>query len=60
MIPPVVASERGRAQTVWVVTHIRGSRTAPWHGDREGNCLERQTVEDDSSVPEAKSGLAVS
>ena len=29
MIPPVVASERGRAQTGVVATHRRGCRTAP-------------------------------
>ena len=53
MIPPVVASERGRAQTVRVATQVRGSRTAPWHLECEENCLESQTVEDESSVSEA-------
>ena len=60
MIPLVVASERGRAQTVRVATHVRGSRTAPWHFECEENCLESQTIEDESSVSEADSSLVVS
>ena len=60
MIPPVVASERGRAQTACVVTHMRGSRTTPWYTDRERNVLESPTVEDESSVLEARGGLVVS
>ena len=50
MIPPVVASERGRAQTAVVATHQRGCRTAPWYTDYEKNVLESPTTEDDSSV----------
>ena len=60
MIPPVVASERGRAQTAVVATQLRGSRTTPWHLDREWNDLESSTVEDDSSVHEPRWGLVVS
>ena len=60
MIPPVVASDRGRAQTVCVVTHMRGSRTAPWYLDREENVLESSITEGDNPVTEAKQGLAVS
>ncbi len=53
MIPLVVASERGRAQTICVATHEWGSRTTLWYLQGEGNCLESQTIEDESSVPEA-------
>ncbi len=60
MIPSVVASERGRAQTVVVATHQRGSRTTWWYTDREKNVLESSTTEDDSSVFEARCGLVVS
>ena len=52
MIPPVVASERGRAQTVCVATHMRGSRTTVWYPDHEGNVLERAITEGDNPVPE--------
>ena len=54
MIPPVVASDRGRAQTVCVATHMRGSRTTPWYSECEENVLESSTKEDDSSVTEAQ------
>ena len=60
MIPPVVASDRGRAQTWGVAMRLRGSRTAPWHTDHEKNVLESSTTEDDSSVLEVRGGLAVS
>ena len=60
MIPPVVASDRGRAQTACVATHMRGCRTAPWYTDHEKNVLESSTIEDDSSVIEVRGGLAVS
>ena len=53
MIPPVVASDRGRAQTACVATRMRGCRTAPWHADCEGNVLESSVVEGDNPVPEA-------
>ena len=60
MIPPVVASERGRAQTVVVATHQRGCRTVTWHADYEKNVLESSTTEDESSVYESRCGLVVS
>ena len=60
MIPPVVASERGRAQTAGVAMHLRGSRTETWHFDRERNDLESSTIEDDSSVIEVRRDLVVS
>ena len=57
MIPPVVASERGRAQTACVAMHGRGSRTTAWYLNREWNGLERPTVDGDSPVHEARRGL---
>ena len=60
MIPPVVASDRGRAQTALVATPVRGSRTTLWYLNRERNVLESSTVEDESSVCEARRGLVVS
>ena len=60
MIPPVVASDRGRAQTACVATHARGCRTTLWHPDVEWKLLERSTVEDDSSVHEHRWGLVQS
>ena len=54
MIPPVVASERGRAQTAYVAMHKRGSRTTPWYSDHEQNVLESSTIEDESSVREVR------
>ena len=60
MIPPVVASERGRAQTSVVATHRWGCRTALWHASRERNPLERGAIEGESPVCEAADGLAVS
>ena len=60
MIPPVVASERGRAQTGCVAMHARGCRTAPWHADGEENCLESQSAEGERPVSEARCSLAVS
>ena len=53
MIPPVVASDRGRAQTLGVATHLRGSRTAPWHLDCEEKVLESSVIEGDNPVSEA-------
>ena len=53
MIPPVVASDRGRAQTVDVATHFRGSRTAISRNLGEWNDLESSTVEGESPVCEA-------
>ena len=60
MIPPVVASERGRAQTRCVATHTGGCRTTLWHVDHERNILESYITEGDNPVHEAKSGIAVS
>ena len=60
MIPPVVASDRGRAQTACVAMHIRGSRTTPWYTDHEKNLLESSTIAGDSPVIEAKQDLVVS
>ena len=52
MIPPVVASDRGIAQTVGVAMHRRGSRTTPWYLDAERKRLERRVVEGDNPVRE--------
>ena len=60
MIPPVVASDRGRAQTDLVATPGRGSRTALLHVDRERNTVETVTVEGESPVCEARDGIAES
>ena len=60
MIPPVVASDRGRAQTVCVATHMRGCRTVLWHAKCEENDLESSTAAGESPVSEARCGLAVS
>ena len=53
MIPLVVASERGPAQTSVVATQYWGCRTTAWQDRCEQNALERATIEDDSSVCEA-------
>ena len=50
MIPPVVASERGRAQTMTVATHGRGCRTAPWYLQSEKKYLESYIIEGDNPV----------
>ena len=60
MIPPVVASDRGIAQTGVVAMHRRGSRTAPWYLNREENVLESPTIAGDGPVTEAKQGLVAS
>ena len=60
MIPPVVASERGRAQTVRVAMHARGCRTTPWYPKGERNVLESSAVDGESPVREARRGLVVS
>ena len=60
MIPPVVASERGRAQTVCVATHMRGSRTTWWYLVHERNVLESSIIEGDNPVREVMRGLVVS
>ena len=53
MIPPVVASERGRAQTGVVAMHRRGSRTTAWYAEREKKVLESSVIEGDNPVIEA-------
>ena len=60
MIPPVVASDRGTAQTGVVATHRRGSRTTTWHGDDEEKVLESAVTEGDSPVSEVRASLVYS
>ena len=60
MIPLVVASERGIAQTVRVATHGRGSRTTVWHPYHERNVLESAILEGDNPVREVRRGLVAS
>ena len=60
MIPPVVASDRGTAQTRFVVTQIGGCRTALWYVACEEKRLESLSIEGDRPVSEAQFGLAVS
>ena len=60
MIPLVVASERGRAQTIVVATQLWGCRTTLWHDACEKNVLERTTIDGDSPVFEASRSLVVS
>ena len=60
MIPPVVASDRGSAQTRGVATHPGGSRTALWHSNVEWKHLESCITEGDNPVHEHRRGLAVS
>ena len=56
MIPPVVASDRGRAQTVRVAMHVRGSRTTPWYLTSEEKVLESSVKEGDNPVSERSLG----
>ena len=60
MIPPVVASERGRAQTHGVAMHDGGSRTTLWYLIGEEKLLERSSAEGDRPVSEADEDLVVS
>ena len=60
MIPPVVASDRGIAQTGVVAMHRRGSRTTPWYVIDEENRLESRIREGDNPVPEVSVSLVVS
>ena len=53
MIPPVVASERGTAQTSGVARRGWGCRTATLYANREQNTLENVTIDGDSPVCEA-------
>ena len=50
MIPRVVASESGIAQTDVVVMLHRGSRTAISDDKRTGSCLESHVVEGENPV----------
>ena len=60
MIPPVVASERGTAQTADVARRQRGCRTATLYLNGEWKYLESYITEGDNPVHEAKSSIAVS
>ena len=60
MIPPVVASDRGTAQTSDVAMRRWGSRTATLYSQCEQNVLERTAIAGDSPVSEAETGIAVS
>ena len=60
MIPQVVASERGTAQTVCVAMRRRGCRTAARHAGGEWNALESAVIEGESPVHEARRGPAAS
>ena len=53
MIPLVVASERGIAQTCFVATLSRGCRTTLSYLDCEEKPLERGILEGDNPVSEA-------
>ena len=50
MIPLVVASERGTAQTSGVARRGWGCRTATLYANREQNTLENVTIDGDSPV----------
>ena len=56
MIPPVVASDRGRAQTWSVAMPCRGSRSTTRFLSGERNGLESPAIVGDSPVREAESG----
>ena len=60
MIPLVVASERGGAQTVVVATQLRCCRTALLYFYREKKPLENGIIEGDNPVFEAREDIAVS
>ena len=60
MIPLVVASERGIAQTCFVATLSRGCRTTLSYLDCEKNVLERTIIEGDNPVFEAWRDVVVS
>ena len=60
MIPPVVASERGTAQTSGVARRGWGCRTATLYWNGEWKYLESYITEGDNPVHEAKSSIAVS
>ena len=60
MIPLVVASERGTAQTGDVATHRRGCRTTLLYGNNEQKVLESSAIAGDSPVCEVESDIVVS
>ena len=60
MIPPVVASDRGTAQTVDVARRQRGCRTATLYCNGEWKYLESYIIEGDNPVHEALASIAVS
>ena len=60
MIPPVVASDRGRAQTSAVATPRWGCRTATLYGKGERKPVETGPVEGERPVCESRTGIAVS
>ena len=60
MIPLVVASERGTAQTSGVARRGWGCRTAALYCDGEWKYLESYIIEGESPVHEARSSIAVS
>ena len=60
MIPLVVASERGRAQTIVVAMPRWGCRTASLYCGREEKTVETVSIEGDNPVCEASAGVAVS
>ena len=55
MSPQVVASERGTAQTDYVVMHSRGYRTAIFGINFNWNPLERGIIEGDNPVCDSES-----
>ena len=60
MIPPVVASDRGTAQTADVARRQRGCRTATLYCNGEWKYLESYIIEGDNPVHEACASIAVS
>ena len=60
MIPPVVASDRGTAQTVDVARRQRGCRTATLYRNDDQKYLESYITEGDNPVWEVKPSIAVS
>ena len=60
MIPPVVASDRGTAQTADVARRQRGCRTATLYCNGEWKYLESYIIEGDNPVHEASVSIAVS
>ena len=60
MIPLVVASERGTAQTVDVARRQRGCRTATLYRNDDQKYLESYITEGDNPVWKVKPSIAVS